>query len=88
MNETRPRRKTEVLANEVGGEALLYSDLDEAVHVLNPMARFIWNCCDGQHTAEDIEREIHAAFTVPEGVDVAGDVRHTIDALADKGLLV
>lgn len=87
MNTTRPIRKPGITVKDIGGETLLYSADEEAIHILNPTAQLIWELCDGEHTVEDMERAIRASFSVADEHDVVGDIRETLELFASKGLL-
>jgi hypothetical protein len=87
MNTTRPFRKPGITVKDIGGETLLYSGEQEAIHILNPTAQVIWELCDGEHTVEDMEQAIRANFSVAIEHDVTGDIRRTLEVFADKGLL-
>jgi hypothetical protein len=86
MNTTRPIRKPGIIVKDIGGETLLYSADEEAIHILNPTAQLIWELCDGEHTVEDMERAIRASFSVADEHDVVGDIRETLELFASKGL--
>ncbi len=83
----KPTRKSDVRVKIVGGESVLYRKNEKAVHVLNATAKLIWELCDGKHSEADIEKEIRVSFSVPEGHDVAADVRRTLDTFVAKELL-
>ena len=83
----KPVRKPGITTKNIGDETLLCSAKEEAVHVLNPTAKLIWELCDGQHTVADMEQAIRASFSVADGQDVSRDVQRTLDVFADKGLL-
>ena len=87
MYPSKPVHKNGITAKDIGGETMLYSADAKAIHVLNPTARLIWELCNGEHTLGEIERAIRAGFSVPEEHDVAGDIQHTLELLASKGLL-
>jgi len=87
MHSSHPTRKPDILLQEAGEETLLYSPEGRAVHVLNPTARTIWERCDGQHSPDDIARELRASYAVPPEHDVGGDVRRTLEVFVKKGLL-
>ncbi|OGO04183.1 MAG: hypothetical protein A2Y73_05200 [Chloroflexi bacterium RBG_13_56_8] len=84
----RPARKLGVKSKDIGGELVLYEIDGEQIHILNPTAQLIWELCDGEHTPEKMEWAIRENFAVPEGQDVVGDIRRTLETLANKGLLV
>jgi hypothetical protein len=50
------------MAREVGGELMLYDATGKVVHVLNDTARFVWERCDGKHSADDILVEAQKAY--------------------------
>jgi len=79
--------KPGIIAKDIGGETLLYSAEEEAVHVLNPTAKFIWDLCDGEHAVEDMEQAIRESFSLPGEQDVTGDIQQTLELFAAKGLL-
>jgi hypothetical protein len=83
----KPVRKAGITAKGIGDETLLCSAKEEAVHVLNPTAKLIWELCDGEHTVADMEQAIRASFSVADEQDVSKDVQRTLDVFADKGLL-
>jgi hypothetical protein len=83
----KPIRKPDITARDVGGETLLYSAEEKAIHVLNPTARLVWELCDGEHTVASMEQAIRANFSVTSEHDVTGDIRRTLETFAEKGLL-
>ena len=87
MNTVRPLRKPGILVKDIGGETLLYSAEQEAIHILNPVANLIWELCDGEHTVEDMEQTIRAGFSVADERDVIRDIRQTLEIFAAKELL-
>ena len=87
MNPTKPTRKPDVIVQDVGNGALLYSAEGKVVHALNLSAKHIWELCDGKHTTWDMVRALRASFSTAPEHDVARDIRRTLGVLADKGLL-
>jgi hypothetical protein len=61
----KPRRRPDLLEQTVGEELMLYDATGRAVHVLNDAARYVWERCDGAHTAEDLLAEAVETFTAP-----------------------
>lgn len=84
-------RRVGVVARNLGDECLLYDEDGGAIHVLNPIAEFVWNLCDGTRTEADLEAAVREGYEVPEGSDVSGDIASILDefeqlsVLADKG---
>jgi hypothetical protein len=71
----------------MGEETFLYRAETEAIHVLNPTARLIWELCDGEHTLADIEQALRTSFDIPAERNVIADIRQTLELFASKGLL-
>jgi hypothetical protein len=87
MNTTKPVRTPGIIVQDVGEETLLYSAEGEAIHVLNPTAKCIWELCDGEHTTAELVQALRARFSIAGGYDVTADVVRTLEAFAAKGLL-
>jgi hypothetical protein len=87
MNTTKPLRNPDITLQDIGNEVVLYSATADAVHVLNPTAKLIWELCDGQHTLANIEQVLRANFAIPPDQDVMADIRQTLETFAAKGLL-
>jgi hypothetical protein len=87
MKAGKPVRRPGVLATNVGNEVLLCGADQETIHVLNPVAKLIWELCDGTNTPQDMERAIRAGFSDTEARDVLADVRETLETLAAKELI-
>jgi Coenzyme PQQ synthesis protein D (PqqD) len=87
MNTTKPIRKPDIIAQDLGGETLLCSPEAKTIHILNPTAWRIWELCNGEHSVEDMVEAIRARFSVPNGRDVIGDIRRTLEIFTSKGLL-
>jgi PqqD family protein of HPr-rel-A system len=81
------KQAASVILKEMGGETILYDSRNQAVHVLNPTARLIWELCDGDHTEQAIEQVLKSHFAVPEGHDVGQDVQRTLALFSAQGLL-
>ena len=86
-NETRLVQKQGLTIQQLGNELILTDTPKKITHVLNPTARRIWELCDGNHTAHDMERVIMAGFSIPDGQDVAHDIRQAIKTFVEKGIL-
>lgn len=87
MSTTKPVRTPGVVVQDIGDETLLYSAEGEAIHVLNPTARLIWELCDGEHTTADLVQALRASFSIDAERDVTADIRRTLEDLAARGLL-
>lgn len=87
MNTTKLIRKQGIIVQEMGHETLLCSAMGKAIHILNPTAKLIWELCDGGHAREEMEQVIRARFSIPDGRDVAEDVRQTLEVFTKKGIV-
>jgi len=88
MDMDKPLKRADIICRPMGTEALLYDAAAEAIHVLNPTALFIWNLCDGDHSLQDMEREIKAAFSLTAEHYVFTDIQKTVDTFEKNNLLV
>jgi hypothetical protein len=87
MDTLKPTRKAGIVIRDIGGETMLYSSDDKAVHILNATAQLIWELCDGSHSPAEMEQAIRSQFAVPAEAQVLKDVERTLSIFAGKGLL-
>ena len=88
MQDEKPLRKQEILSKGLGDEVVLYSKDGKTIHVLNRTAHMIWELCDGQHSAQDMEKVLRANFQLLDPQpDIAGDIARSLQLLLDAGLL-
>jgi len=92
MNPTRRfRRKESVAGRRIAGESFLVpicgTPVDmENIFVLNPMADFIWQRLDGEHTLQAIHDEIMENFDVARD-QARDDAKELIGQLLAHGLI-
>lgn len=84
---TLPRRNPAVITEQVDDETMLIAPGGDALHVLNPTARAIWERLDGSHDVRALATALRAQFNVGPEYDVERDVTETLGALDAKGLL-
>jgi Coenzyme PQQ synthesis protein D (PqqD) len=83
MPLNNPKRRTDLVVERAGREALIYSSAESgagaesggAIHALNATAAFIWDRCDGAHSLAEIARAVRAQFAVPADRDLVVDVQ-------------
>ena len=81
-----PRRRADLIAREVDGEALVLDRAAGKIHQLNATAAFIWDHCDGASSMEDVVSRLAGCYGLD--ADIARrDVAKTVDALEKLGLL-
>ncbi len=87
MND-KPLRRQDVTCRQLDkAETMLFDPETEALHILNPTARLIWELCDGEHTTEDIVAAIKAQYTDTKDRDVLSEVQETLSTFTTQGLL-
>lgn len=62
--EIRHARREDVQVRELDGEGFIYDPRTADTHRLNETAWFIWCCCDGCHSTEEILRELTERYDV------------------------
>ena len=88
MNFKKPKRKQKgVIEQDIGNEIVLRNADEKTIHVLNATARIIWELCDGNHTVEDMERQLKERYSIPENTNLLDDILNTLNALSQKGML-
>lgn len=87
MIPSKPKRKPDIVAKDIGREIILYSSKQEGIHILNPTARLIWELCDGEHTLGEMEQALRANFSIPPNYNVIEDIQKTLDMFVTKELL-
>ncbi len=87
MDEYKPLRKDTVSVRTLEDECLLYDEEQSRLHVVNAVAGFVWELCDGSHSLRDMEAKMRDNYEVPPGTNLADDIRRTIDEFANLELL-
>lgn len=83
----RPIQKTDsVITREIEDEALILDQASGKIHQLNTSAYFIWNCCDGKNTIEDIIEIVGHKYSSPSNA-IENDVITTIKSLHELQLI-
>ncbi len=86
MADDRPVRKPGVLARQLGDEWILYDSESGDLHVVNEVAGFVWELCDGSLSLEQMSDRVREAYNVPADADVLGDLQGIIAALRERRL--
>ena len=61
----KPIARTDLIVEELDGEAVIYDEETTELHHLNPTATIVFGLCDGTSTVGEMSAEIAAAFGVP-----------------------
>jgi hypothetical protein len=76
--------KDNIIIQEAGNELLVYDLRSNRAHCLTESAAFIWNCCDGRTSVEQMRQKIKERF----GTEVSEDfVLLALEELGREGLL-
>jgi hypothetical protein len=59
-----PRRRDDVLLHDETSGSLLTVPGRDAMHVLNPTARAVWELCDGQTTVDEVAKSTVPSFSL------------------------
>jgi len=79
-----PRR--EVVTVEIDGDAVVYDELQETTHLLNPTGAIVWGLLDGETRLDELSADLAEAFGV--GVEeVLADLVALVRELDQRGLL-
>lgn len=84
--DDRPARAAHVAWVELDGEAVLYDEETEALHVLNPTATVVWSVLDGEVSLAELAGELAEAYGL-EIDEVTGQVVDLTRQLGGQGLL-
>ena len=79
-----PRR--EVVTVEIDGDAVVYDELKEMAHLLNPTAAIVWRLLDGETPLDELSADLAAVFGA-RLEEVLADVVALVQDLGQRGLL-
>ncbi len=83
---TTPTRRSDLLVEEIDGEAILADPADGSTHRFNETALVVWRSCDGARPTRDIALELTKEYEV--SLDEALDhVDQLMVLFAELGLL-
>ena len=82
----QPRRRPDVVWEELDGEVVIYDPAHTTSHLLNPSAAVIWALLDGSATLAEVAADLAETFGV-EPTAMLDDVSSTVAALECQGLL-
>jgi hypothetical protein len=86
VGTSRLRRRADVKSRLVEGEIVILDREEELIHQLNKTASYIWEQCDGQHTASEIANHVSETFEVDESTALS-DVLEMLKALQRLNLI-
>ena len=78
--------RREVVTVEIDGDAVVYDELQETTHLLNPTGAIVWRLLDGETRLDELSADLAAVFGV--GVEeVLADLVALVRELDQRGLL-
>lgn len=86
-----PLKKTDVIIREEDGKILALNQDQKLLLVMNSSGFFIWDRCDGQHSAEDIAEGVRQSYELAGSSVGETDVNDCIEqylSVLEKGKLV
>lgn len=86
MLEGFPRRRDDVAARIIGGEAVVVTPADSLVHELDAVATFVWKRCDGSRDGRELAAALTEAFEVSTE-EAQRDVEELLRTLSRKNLV-
>jgi len=82
----KPRTRPDLTVVEIDGEAVVYDEVEDRLHYLNPTATLVFELFDGSATIAELSREIAEASGLPDS-QVERDVRTLNQRFRKSGLL-
>ena len=64
IGQALPQRRPDLIYRVIEGETVILNRDDEVLHKLNSTASFIWDCCDGTLSTDDIIDRLVKAFEI------------------------
>lgn len=81
-----PLTKEDVELEELDDGGVLYDKSKDMVHSLNATAAFIWICCDGKHSIQEIATIVEKCFK-SESKLILKNIIEVVKGFSKKGLL-
>jgi radical SAM protein with 4Fe4S-binding SPASM domain len=82
----KPVRNELISTRVIDGETILFNTETNALHTLNLVASEIWNCCDGDHSFEDIVDGLFDKFEASRD-QIEKDVQKALQQFQELALL-
>jgi len=78
---------THIISKPLGEEFLLYDSDKDAVHVLNPTAKLIYQLVQKGMDIDAIGQAIKENFSIEDEADIKKDIQNNISEMEKMGLL-
>ena len=83
----RPKTRSGLVTQAIGNEVMVYDGRLDKVHILNPTALAIWECCDGGHDVDQLHGELKKRFNVAEDRDLLSDIHSVLERFVKEDLI-
>jgi len=81
-----PKRRSDLNCRMVDGETVILDLKEGHLHQLNATASFIWDCCDGNLTMDEIVDRLAGAYEI-DATTASKDLEEVISKLQSSSLL-
>ena len=82
-----PKISHRIVLREEGDEGLVFDSESGVIRIVNDVAMYIWNLCDGRHSQDEIVANIMKEFDVDSPEKVKADIGLFLEKLEKHGLL-
>ena len=79
-------RRRQVVTVEIEGDAIVYDEVQNATHLLNPTGAIVWRLLDGETPLDELSADLAEAFGASVE-EVLADVVALVRELGQRGLL-
>ncbi len=86
LDNYKPKPNNDWQLHWLDDQPMLFSKSHDGVHLLNPVAGFIWTCCDGKTDVKTIRKALQEIF-VENQDEVAKDLPNRLELWQKQGLI-
>jgi len=86
LNNYKPKPSNDWQLHWLDDQPMLFSKSHDGLHLLNPVAGFIWTCCDGKTNVRAIRNALQEIF-VENQDEVAKDLPNILESWQENGLI-
>jgi len=86
LDNYKPKQNNDWQLHWLDEQPMLFSKCHEGLHLLNPVAGFIWTCCDGKTDVKAIRKALQEVFVESQD-QVAKDLSNTLKLWQEQELI-
>jgi len=86
LDNYKPKQNNDWQLHWLNDQPMLFSKSHDELHLLNPVAGFIWTCCDGKTNVRAIKKSLQEVF-VKNQDDVAEDLPNILELWREQELI-